>query len=281
MWLQPAALWVGPLLWQLKEQICSETHCASCVILMPHLCITVTCLVWWRMPHVLSRESGWTPTCKIQSSLVNLSDWKTEGGSLAFSSGKKLRCKTTLLQSLSTLSSLRMDPGGHPLMFMSVLCTYLACFTYKGQMTWVPQQIQSPGQSVHEQRPFDICAVSPGLFACALQGSLVQAGPSCNKLQQHVSAFQSQALRNRPIFEIHNAIHRVNFSSSVPCLGQAKFLRVVMWGFFFLFVLFGLFYSLRQLMWVIDWPFCFSADLIGFVWPKWSQSLVEVFEGLC
>jgi len=39
------------------------------------------------------------------------------------------------------------------------------------------------------------------------------------------------------------------------------FCFVWVWLFFFLC-------SLRQLMWVIDWLFCFSADLIGFVRPK-------------
>lgn len=82
----------------------------------------------------LVRQDGHPPAKFKAPWLIYLTE-KLREAVLLLALEKKLRCKTTLLQSLSTLSSLRMDPGGHPLMFMSVLCTYLACFTYKGQMT--------------------------------------------------------------------------------------------------------------------------------------------------
>lgn len=177
-------------------------------------------------------------------------------------------------------------------MFMCLLCTCMTCFTCMGQMA---AKSNTLGRVCTSSDPFRHLRSEPKFFTCVLQSFLAEVGPCCSKLQQHVADFQSQTLRNRPIFKIYNAIHRVNFSSSVLCLGWAKFLRVVVCFFFFclffflfcLSVLFGFvsfffFFlcSLRRLMGVIDQLCCFSADLIGFVRPKWSQSLVEAFEGL-
>lgn len=50
---------------------------------------------------------------------------------------EKARCRTVLLQSSGTLFSVRRDPGGHPLMFMCLLCTCSTWYTCAGQMAWV------------------------------------------------------------------------------------------------------------------------------------------------
>lgn len=182
-----------------------------------------------------------------------------------------------LLQISGTPSNLG---ASHPCPCACCLHLWLVSLARGKQFESLPP-IQHP-----EQRP--LCREP---WACAFQSSPAQAGPCCSKLHQHVPDFQSQTLRNRPIFKIYNAIHRVNFSSRAPRLGWAKFLRVAVWvffclsGLFLVCILFGWFFSLsslRWLMWVIDWFFfCLSDDLIGFVRPKWTQNLVEVFEGLC
>lgn len=147
--------------------------------------------------------------------------------------------------------------------------------------------MEHPEQSVHEQRPPDSCAESPGFVPSrAPQDELVPAAANS------ISTYQTFNLRlsetdpsSKSIMQFTESIfHLVLHVWCEPSLWELQsgcFLPF--WIFWFLFCLVGFFSLSSQMINVSHRLFfsCFSDDLIGFVRPKRTQYLVEVFESLC